>query len=462
MKSLADNKILSKTPCEISFDGGKLSSDAGCLLISDFMVRTALEKLIRTTWERFLGKQMRKHTAADILMQKVYMHIAGYHTDDAADHLAKDPAFQLMLGKDRLASQPTASRFNAKLDEKTLYVLRYIQQLLRVAAYSVERPQEVMLDVDTTILETYGAQEGGEFIHHYDAVGYHPIIVYDSNTGDIIRVELRNGKHYCGKDASTFISPVLEEYKTQYPDAKITVRGDSGFAMPDLYDTIDEYSQASYVIRLKKNSVLEGMVSHEINCLMEQAASDTEGETLVCYGEFRYKAGNWSKERRVAYKLTKKTDELFVEPMFVVTDKENLTPQEAIELYCKRGSMENLIKESKNSFGFRNMSSHTLIVNDNLLQVAAIANNIFNLFRRLCLIGKWRKMQAETIRLKLLKIAGRMVRHGRKIKMHLSSSCQYKGVFWKAKEQIMVVRQLSLSHLEHFITRLYEPNVLMT
>ena len=459
MKSLADNTLLSKIPCEFNFDGGKLSSDAGCLLFADFMGRMAFDKMIRSVWESYFVQSTCRHSSADVLVQKIFLHIAGYHTDDASDHLATDPAFQLMMGKKRLASQPTVSRFNSKLNKLTLNILRRIQQFIRMTAYSVDRPSSVMLDIDTTILATYGSQEGGEYIHHYGAVGYHPVVVYDSNTGDIIRAELRHGSQYCGADADKFLEPVLDEYNVQYPDTKITVRGDSGFAMPALYNLVEKYPQAGYVIRLKNNSTLLEKITQASSSLLEQAASSHTDKTLVSYGEFRYKAGSWPKERRIAYKLTKKTDELFVVPMFIVTTEESLTPKEVVDLYCKRGSMENLIKESKNSFGFRHMRSHTFIVNDNLLQISAIAHNLFNLFHRLCLCKNWRTMQADTIRLRLLKIAGRMIKHGRKIKISLASGCHYQEVFYKALERIRTMRQISLANIDNALKRPYEQPV---
>ena len=74
---------------------------------------------------------------------------------------------------------------------------------------------------------------------------------------------------------------------------------------------------------------------------------------------------------------------------------------------CKRGLMENFIKESKSGFDFASVSSHTRMVNANRLQVHALAYNIFNWFRRLVLSVNMRKQRIDTVRLKLLKIAAK-------------------------------------------------------
>jgi hypothetical protein len=93
--------------------------------------------------------------------------------------------------------------------------------------------------------------------------------------------------------------------------------------------------------------------------------------------------------------------------------------------------MENFIKESKNEFGFATMSSHSMLVNANRLQICMLAYNLFNWFRRLCLPEKIKRFRADTIRLKLLKIAGKLVKSARAITFKLCSSCQYIYEFYE-------------------------------
>ena len=99
------------------------------------------------------------------------------------------------------------------------------------------------------------------------------------------------------------------------------------------------------------------------------------------------------------------------------------SPEYLVKFYCKRGLMENFIKESKSGFDFASVSSHTRIVNANRLQVHALAYNIFNWFRRLALSANMRKQRIDTVRLKLLKIAVKVVRSARYITFKLCSSC---------------------------------------
>lgn len=119
----------------------------------------------------------------------------------------------------------------------------------------------------------------------------------------------------------------------------------------------------------------------------------------------------------------------------VVTNMDS-APEYLIKFYCKRGLMENFIKESKSGFDFASVSSHTRIVNANRLQIHALAYNIFNWFRRLASSANMRKQRIDTVRLKLLKIAAKAVHSVRYITFKLCSSCPYKNEFYETLSNI--------------------------
>lgn len=110
--------------------------------------------------------------------------------------------------------------------------------------------------------------------------------------------------------------------------------------------------------------------------------------------------------------------------------------EDLIRFYCKRGLMENFIKESKNGFDFASMSSSSKVVNANRLQVHALTYNIFNWFKRLVLSSKMKKQKIDTIHLKLLKIAAKVVHSARYITFKLCSSFPYKDEFYETLENI--------------------------
>ena len=333
--------LQSNRQIKINFDGGDLSSDAGLLLIKEFISKLGIERLLNRSFKTNDSAVFRYHTDRDNLLQMIYMIMAGYFEDDASDELIKDPIFKAVLEKSALASQPTVSRFFNRMDEDTLKQFQEISQILRKRIYSIQMPQAVILDLASTLLAAYGKQEGRAFNFHYRSNGYHPLVCYDGITGDLIKIQLRDGAAYSCTGVTDFLQPILDEYLNDYPTIHLLLRGDSGFATPDLYKQCEE-NGTSYVIRL----------------------------------------------------------------------------------------MENFIKESKSGFDFSAVSSHNRIVNANRVQVHALAYNIFNWFRRLVLSAKMRKQRIDTVRLKLLKIATKVVHSARYITFKLCSSCPYKEEFY--------------------------------
>ena len=333
--------LQSNRQIKINFDGGDLSSDAGLLLIKEFISRLGIERILNRSFKTNDSAVFRYHTDRDNLLQMIYMIMAGYFEDDASDELTNDPVFKAVLEKSALASQPTVSGFFNRMDEDTLKQFQEISRILRKRLYSIQMPQAVILDLDSTLLAAYGKQEGRAFNFHYQSNGYHPLVCYDGITGDLIKIQLRDGAAYSCTGVTDFLQPILDEYLNDYPTIHLLLRGDSGFATPDLYKQCEE-NGTSYVIRL----------------------------------------------------------------------------------------MENFIKESKSGFDFSAVSSHNRIVNANRVQVHALAYNIFNWFRRLVLSAKMRKQRIDTVRLKLLKIATKVVHSARYITFKLCSSCPYKEEFY--------------------------------
>lgn len=431
--------ILNTLPLEsnrqikINFAGGDLSSDAGLLLIKEFACKLGFDRIFQSEFKTRDSARVRIHKDDKNLWQMIYQILGAYFEDDCADELTNDPVLTAVLGKKALASQPTLSRFFNRMDDTTLRQFYDIMRKLRKVVYAIQKPQLILLDLDSTLLDTFGHQEGEGFNFHYRNHGYHPLLCYDGITGDLLKIELRDGTVYSSSGVVDFLQPLLDEFLENYSDIPLFLRGDSGFATPALYSQC-ETNGTSYVIRLKENQILRNLASSIEDELIEKTKPD-QVSYAVAYGEFRYQANSWEYPRRVVCKVEKPADQLIHMFTFIVTNMD-ASPEELIRFYCKRGSMENFIKESKNGFDFASVSSSSKVVNANRLQVHALAYNIFNWFKRLVLPAKMRKQQIDTIRLKLLKIAAKVVHSARYITFKLCSSCPYKDEFYETLENI--------------------------
>ena len=417
----------------VNFDGGNLSSDGGLLLLKEFYHKLGVKALLKKHFHTTDSASFRIHKDHENLLQMLYQITGAYFQDDHADSLRNDPVLNAVIGKNALASQPTLSRFHNRMDAQSLEQLEEIQRIFRGRVYSVEKPEHILFDLDSTLLATYGTQEGEAFNYHYQAHGYHPLLCFDGLTGDLLKVELRPGTQYCSKGAAAFMLPLLEEYQRDYPKTALFARGDSGFATDELY-SLFETNGTSYVIRLKENPVLRRLAEALDSELYDLTQEDAVSYAVV-YGEFLYKASSWDYPRRVVCKVEKPYGQMLHMHTFVVTNMDS-SPEDLIRFYCKRGQMENFIKECKSGFDMSYVSSSSMIVNANRVQIHALAYNLFNWFRRLALPEPMRKDRIDTVRLKLLKLAARIVSSARYVYFKLCSHCPYQTQFYETLSNI--------------------------
>ncbi len=341
MDSLHTVSLESNSRIKINFDGGDLSS-AGLLLFKEFLFKIGAVKLINRSFKTNDTAWFRIHKDGANLMQAVCQIVSAYFEDDCADELTNEPVMTAILDKDALASQPTLSRFFNRMDEDTLAQLNFIIRELRKVIYSIKKPGFMLFDIDSTLLDTYGDQEGEGFNYHYQAHGYHPLLCYDGLTGDLLKAELRDGTQYCSKDADLFMESLLDEFTEDFPDVPLYLRGDSGFASPDLYEVLEE-KDCRYAVRLKENAKLWELAEME-NQALYRATKFNQLDYAVEYGEFLYQAGSWSHPRRVVFKIEKPYGQMIHLYTFIVTTME-MEPYQVLQFYCGRGKMENFIKE---------------------------------------------------------------------------------------------------------------------
>ena len=434
MDTISEIRMNFKSRIKLNFDGGNLTSDSGMLLYKQFDEKMGFSKEIRNSLNIKDDVNHRKHENEDVIMQRIYQNAAGYHADDDADDLRSDSVFQEILEKDDLASQPTISRVNNKVNKNTMKQLQTANFNLLDKVYASKPPEKIIFDLDSTNSETYGDQYGAAYNTHYGADGYHPLLMYDGNTGDLIKAELRSGNVYTSRQSVRFVGPLFKKYSKKFKNIPLYFRADSGFAMPGLYNISEEHD-IFYTIRLKANSKLYDLAQPFTEKLAKKF-KDNQYKKHVIYGEFEYQAQSWNKKRRVIVKIKKPKGKLTYEYTFIVTNINNWSPKKVFKFYCQRGTMENFIKEGKNGFAFGKMSSTEYWANANKLQQMVLAYNLNNWMRRLCFPGTTKSYRIETIRNRIIKIAARIVNRSKYAFYKLASSCPYKKLFYTIYENI--------------------------
>lgn len=315
MTTLSQKALYFNRSIKLSFDGGTLSSDTGELIIREFDETIGFSQTIAKHLHLKDERAFYIHSNEQLLQQKIYQLIAGYHEDDAADTLSHDPVFTQILGKTALASQPSLSRFFNRFDEASLNQLQVANQELLDRVHRIRESKALLIDLDSSHADTYGKQEKASYNAHYGTVGFHPLVAFDGLTSDFLKAQLRPGNVYTSNGVVDFLRPLLLHYNETFPEISLLVRGDSGFAVPGLYDLCEQES-VYYIIRLKSNSKLKELAEelHPANEIQDATVSESYMEETI------YQAASWSKPRRIIIQSTRLAGELFFSHGFFVTN----------------------------------------------------------------------------------------------------------------------------------------------
>ena len=432
MVTLQENAVKFNNNLIVSHDGGRLSSDSGLILIDELMDAFQFTQLSKKIVRFNDSRKYWTHTNHKLLKQLVLQIVAGYNTDSAANILQHDPVLQTLSTDEPLASQSSISRFYDRVVVETILTLQVLNQDLIDKARLVRNDTNMIIDLDSTHSDTFGHQEQTAYNAHYGTNGYHPLVAFDGLTGDFLKAKLRSGNQYTSNGVKEFLEPLLAHYNQTIPTTDILVRGDSGFATPDVYDLCDLYEN-QYVIRLKANRNLYRLAEEFVFYDNHHPWDEKE----VYYHSVSYQAASWFKPRRVCIRSTREVGELLFKHSFIVTNfSENISAKRVFETYNKRGTMENYIKEAKNSFFFDKTDSPRFIENEARMMISLLAYNLVNFLRTLCFDPKSKGLQVDTIRLRLFKVAGKLVSTARQMYLKLSSSHVYQREFYAVFRQI--------------------------
>jgi len=428
MDTITQKELDFNSYLKVNFEGGNLTSDAGMLLYKEFDEKIGFGKTIKNNLNIEDDINHKQHENEDVILQRIYQNAAGYHADLCANELREDSVFLDILQKETLASQPTISRVNTKANLDNMKQLQQANFILQDKIYDYQTPEDkIIFDLDSTSCETYGQQQGSAYNHHYGNDGYHPQVLFDGNTGDLLKAELRSGNVYTSRQTKRFVGPVFKHYNKKFKSVPLYFRADSGFAKPGLYRLAEEHN-VSYTIRLKANAKLYKKAKAIETKLLDRCGDNLYDKKEI-FARFTYQAQSWAKSRQVIVKAKKPEEQMTVQFSFIVTNIAAWDPKKIFEFYCQRSTMENFIKEAKHGFALGKMSSTQYWANASKLQQMVLAYNLNNWLRRICFPESHQSDRIFTIRTKIVKIAARIVKTGRYLYYQLASSCPHKKLF---------------------------------
>lgn len=412
-----------------AFDGGKITSDAGCVLLREVDERVGVIDSLNQALVDPRDPAKIRHQQFDLLRQRVLAIALGYEDGNDHDTLRFDPALKTAVGRAPdsaadLASQPTFSRLENRVDGRQL--VRLSRQLVEgyIAAHPGHR-KLIVLDIDSTDDATHGRQQLSMFHGYYDQHMYHPLLVFDGVTGYPLAAVLRPGNSHAAKGAVGILRSLIRRLQRAYPTATILLRADGGFASPAIYELLERLN-VRYTVGLITNDRLKGQVSHLITETAQ--AHGAGGEKQRAFTSFRYRAGSWERSRRVVAKV----EQLAQGPntRFVVTNLRFETPQQVYDgIYVGRGDAENRIKELKLHLKADRTSCHSFAANQFRLLLHTFTFVLMWHLRQAAAGTELASATFETLRLRLLKVGARVQETVRRVVLHLASSYPYQDLF---------------------------------
>ncbi len=428
-------------PLTATFDVPNASSDGGAVLLKAADRRLGLIRRLAASLvdERQPGKV--RHALADLLGQRIHGLALGYEDANDAARLADDPIHKLLLGRDpihgaALASQPTLSRFENDITDRELLAMSeaLFESVLARHAKRRRRVRRITVDLDVTDDPTHGAQQLSFFNGFYGSWCYLPLLAFLTFDREpdqyLCAAALRPGNAPASRGALTMLTRILDRLQERFPDARILVRLDGGFASPKLFEFLDAV-QVDYVVAIGSNDVLARHAA--LDLVVARLMSEATGRTEHVHTDFEYAAGTWEHPRRIVCKaevVRLEGREPKLNPRFVVT---NLTgkPQRIYEnIYCMRGEIENRIKEL---FDVALDRTSCLKFRANQLRVL-LAAAAYVLLQELRLAARgtaWARAQVSTLRLELLKIGVQVIASVRRLVLRLPAAFPYHDS-WRA------------------------------
>jgi hypothetical protein len=424
--SLPGLSAVGSKPVHLTFDGGRLTSDAGVLVLAEIERRLGIANRLARCLVDPRDPVRVRHGLAEMIRFRALLIAAGYADANDCDALRTDPAFKMAVGRlpetgDDLCSQPTMCRLENLPGPTALK--RMMAAMIDLFCDSFDEvPRRIVLDIDDTEDRVHGQQQLSLFHAHYDSRCFLPIHIYEATTGKPVAVILRPGKTPGGAEVALVLRHVVRAIRARWPAVEILIRGDSHYSRPEAMSWL-ERNRVGYVFGLAGNKVLLARVADLVD---EAAVSRVAGEAVKVrrYGEFRYAAGSWPVERQVVARV--EASPQGSDSRFIVTNLAGAPRWLYEDVYCARGQAENLIKAHKLHLASDRTSCSKATANQFRLLVHTAAYWLLHTLRGLApKTSFWRNAQFDTIRLALIKVAGRVTEMVTRIKVALPSAYPY-------------------------------------
>ena len=412
------------------FDEPELTSDAGIVAVSHFEKGMGLiKKLAACVRDWRLNPE---HGMEELIAQRVHQIISGNPDGNDSDRLRHDAAIQTAAGREEvLASQPTMSRLDNNIGKKDLVRMARVLGDAFLDSFK-KAPKMIVIDMDPTAHLVYGQQQLGLFNTHVGDTCLMPFHVYDGLTGRLITTTIREGKTPNAGEIISLLKRIVAGIRNRFPHTVLVFRADSHHAKPEVMEWLRANS-VQWVTGLSPNKRLNEQFSDVIEkarqTYEENRLEDKDAREARLFESGYYAAGTWKREERVVCRVI--AGPLGVDVRYIVTSFEGCGARFLYdEVYCDRANAELFIKDHKLGLESDRSPCESALANQFRLFLHSAAYVVLHHFRERALAGtKLARASFQQIRVKLLKVAGRVQRLKTRIRFHLPLHFGFKEIF---------------------------------
>jgi len=363
--------------------------------------------------------------------------------------LQNDPGCQKIKEVTQIPDESTLRNFLSLLcEQKVLDQLPLVNQNLLALKFKSDKPREVWLDIDDSVLTVFGKQNGSEVGYnprYHGRPSYKVKVAFISGTAELVHARLYSGNVASNGQFMEFLKETLDILAAHNIIVK-GIRIDKGF-FDELNFAYLEEQCIDYVCKAKLTSTMRKVIKYLDEQNQWQSLSDH-----YAVGEITIPLPKWSKARRfVLIRETQKpkatNDQLCFDLetydyQVIVTSLDDYSPEQIWHEYNQRCNIENKIDELKTGLGFEQMSQHEMERNIAFMWLKILSYNLLNWFRLTILDDKTSHAEVPTIRRKILNVPGNIVGNDRYRHVKLAPNTWLQNVLKKAKDKLkMFIRQ---------------------
>ena len=406
------------------FDGGSLSSDSGLIALAEVEKRLRVAATLAACIDDPRRPDMISHRLDEMIGFRMCMIAAGYEDANDASRLRTDPVFKMAGGRlpcdEDLASQSTICRLENLPDRRMLLTMGHAMIDLYCRSFRAV-PSQIVLDIDDTFDTVHGEQQLRLFNAHHDEYGFQPIVVFDDE-GRFVAAVLRPAKRPRGREIRAHLRRLVRSIRRHWPHTRILIRGDSHYCAPEVLDWC-RANGIAFIFGVATTSTLRKRVA-TVEASTTRRFETAKTKTKVRrFKEFHDGAASWSRTERIIARV--EVGPQGCDTRFIVTNLPGGRPRTLYErVYCRRGMAENHIKSWKTHLAADRTSCSTATANQFRLFLHAGAYWLmWGLRAAMPKRAALRLAQFDTLRVRLIKIAARVVEMKTRICLHLPTSC---------------------------------------